>query len=38
MAMAAARGAGRRVSLTLSDSFCVERHREEFRALVEDAG
>ena len=35
VAMAAARGAGRRVSLTLSDSFCVERHREEFRALVE---
>ena len=36
VAMAAARGAGRRVSLTLSDSFCVERHREEFRALVDD--
>ena len=36
VAMAAARGAGRRVSLTLSDSFCVERHREEFRALVND--
>lgn len=36
VAMAAARGAGRRVSLTLSDSFCVERHREEFRALVHD--
>ena len=36
VAMAAARGAGRRVSLTLSDSFCVERHREEFRALVEE--
>jgi sugar/nucleoside kinase (ribokinase family) len=27
--------AGRRVSLTLSDSFCVERHREEFLNLVE---
>jgi sugar/nucleoside kinase (ribokinase family) len=36
VAMAAARGAGRRVSLTLSDSLCVERHREEFRALVDD--
>jgi sugar/nucleoside kinase (ribokinase family) len=36
VAMAAAHAAGRRVSLTLSDSFCVERHREEFRALVED--
>ena len=36
VAMAAARGAGRRVSLTLSDSFCVERHLEEFRALVDD--
>jgi sugar/nucleoside kinase (ribokinase family) len=27
--------AGRRVSLTLSDSFCVDRHREEFLDLVE---
>jgi sugar/nucleoside kinase (ribokinase family) len=27
---------GRIVSLTLSDSFCVERHREDFRALVRD--
>ena len=36
VAMAAARGAGRKVSLTLSDSFCVERHLEEFRALVDD--
>jgi sugar/nucleoside kinase (ribokinase family) len=35
VAMAAAHAAGRRVSLTLSDSFCVERHREEFRGLVE---
>ncbi len=24
------------VSLTLSDSFCVDRHREDFRALVSD--
>ncbi len=26
--------AGRRVALTLSDTFCVERHREEWRRLV----
>jgi sugar/nucleoside kinase (ribokinase family) len=36
VAMAAARAAGRRVSLTLSDSFCVERHRDEFNALVDE--
>ena len=30
-----ARDAGRRVALTLSDPFCVDRHREEFRALIE---
>jgi sugar/nucleoside kinase (ribokinase family) len=36
VAMAAAHEAGRRVSLTLSDSFCVERHLEEFRALIEN--
>jgi sugar/nucleoside kinase (ribokinase family) len=29
-----AHAAGRRVSLTLSDAFCVERYRAEFRALV----
>jgi sugar/nucleoside kinase (ribokinase family) len=29
-----ARRAGRRVALTLSDSFCVERHRESFRELI----
>lgn len=34
-AAAAARDAGRRVALTLSDPFCVDRHRDEFRALVE---
>jgi sugar/nucleoside kinase (ribokinase family) len=34
-AAAAARDAGRPVALTLSDPFCVERHRLEFRALVE---
>jgi sugar/nucleoside kinase (ribokinase family) len=27
---------GRMVSLTLSDSFCVDRHRADFRALVTD--
>lgn len=30
----AAHEAGRRVSLTLSDSFCVDRHREAFKDLV----
>jgi len=30
-----ARDAGRKVSLTLSDPFCVERFRDEFRDLVE---
>jgi sugar/nucleoside kinase (ribokinase family) len=29
-----AHGAGRKVSLTLSDPFCVERYRAEFRDLV----
>lgn len=29
-----ARGAGRKVALTLSDVFCVERHRTSFRHLV----
>ncbi len=32
----AAHEAGREVSLSLSDSFCVDRHRDDFRALVED--
>jgi sugar/nucleoside kinase (ribokinase family) len=27
---------GRLVSLTLSDSFCVDRHRDDFRSLVTD--
>jgi sugar/nucleoside kinase (ribokinase family) len=27
---------GRKVSLSLSDSFCVDRHRADFRALVAD--
>jgi len=30
-----AHAAGRRVALSLSDPFCVERHREEFRDLVD---
>ena len=33
-AAAAAHGAGRRVALSLSDAFCVDRHRAAFRALV----
>jgi sugar/nucleoside kinase (ribokinase family) len=32
----AAHAAGRLVSITLSDSFCVDRYRDEFRALVRD--
>ncbi|MGH6813155.1 MAG: adenosine kinase [Methylocella sp.] len=28
------RGAGRRVALTLSDSFCVDRYRDEFLGLI----
>ena len=32
----AAHAAGREVSLSLSDSFCVDRHRDDFRALVAD--
>lgn len=32
----AAHAAGRKVSITLSDSFCVDRYREEFRALIRD--
>jgi len=33
-AAAAAHAAGRKVSLTLSDSFCVDRHRDDFLTLV----
>lgn len=29
-----ARGAGRKTAITLSDSFCVERHRESFLELI----
>lgn len=35
-AMDIARDAGRRSALTLSDTFCVERHHDEFRDLVND--
>ncbi|MFZ5778880.1 MAG: adenosine kinase [Pseudomonadota bacterium] len=32
----AAHAAGRLVSITLSDSFCVHRYRDEFRELIRD--
>jgi sugar/nucleoside kinase (ribokinase family) len=35
-AIAAAKAAGGRVALTLSDPFCVERHRDAFRAMIRD--
>ena len=34
-AIAAAREAGRQVAFTLSDAFCISRHRADFRALIE---
>jgi sugar/nucleoside kinase (ribokinase family) len=34
VATEAAHAAGQKVSLTLSDSFCVDRHREDFLQLV----
>jgi hypothetical protein len=34
MAAEIAHGAGRKVALTLSDAFCVDRYRDEFRALM----
>ena len=34
LAASTAHAAGRKVSLSLSDSFCVERHREDFLELV----
>src|SRR5690348_16010500 len=34
-ASSAAHRAGRKLAFTLSDPFCVERHRSEFRALAE---
>ena len=36
-AIAAARGAGRKVAFTLSDAFVIARHGDDFRALI-DAG
>jgi sugar/nucleoside kinase (ribokinase family) len=30
-----ARGAGRKVAFTLSDAFCIDRHRADFRALID---
>jgi sugar/nucleoside kinase (ribokinase family) len=36
VAASVAHAHGRQVSLTLSDSFCVDRHREDFRGLVAD--
>jgi sugar/nucleoside kinase (ribokinase family) len=35
LAARTARDAGGRVAFTLSDSFCVERHRDEFLELIE---
>lgn len=35
-ALKAARNAGTKVAFTLSDTFCVERHRDEFAALIQD--
>ena len=35
-AMDIAHQAGRKVALTLSDSFCVDRHRAEWRELIRD--
>ena len=35
-AIAACKGAGGQVSVTLSDPFCVERHRDAFRAMIRD--
>lgn len=35
-AIRAARAAGGRVSITLSDPFCVERHRDAFRRMVRE--
>jgi len=34
-AIAAARNAGRKVAFTLSDGFVIDRHGEDFRAMVE---
>lgn len=34
VAIDTAREAGRKVAFTLSDSFCIERHREDFLSLI----
>ncbi len=34
LAMSLAHSAGQKIALTLSDSFCVERHRAEFLSLI----
>ncbi|MDP5085048.1 MAG: adenosine kinase [Yoonia sp.] len=35
-AIAACKGAGGKVSITLSDPFCIERHRDAFRDMIRD--
>ncbi|WP_019954512.1 adenosine kinase [Yoonia vestfoldensis] len=35
-AIAACKGAGGRVSITLSDPFCIERHRAAFATMIRD--
>jgi sugar/nucleoside kinase (ribokinase family) len=35
-AITACKGAGGKVSITLSDPFCVDRHRDAFRKLIAD--
>ncbi len=35
-AIAAARAAGRKVAFTLSDGFVIDRHGDDFRALIDD--
>ncbi len=35
-AIDACKAAGGRISLTLSDPFCVERHRDDFREMIRD--
>ncbi|WP_129794257.1 adenosine kinase [Sphingosinicella sp. CPCC 101087] len=35
-AIEVARSAGRKVAFTLSDTFCIERHRDGFNALIDD--
>lgn len=35
-AIAAARGAGRQIAFTLSDSFVISRHGDDFRALIDN--